>query len=54
MPKLKLQSAQQTANALTAVTDQLYEELRQSTLKHWLDDEKAAKKIDEKVQCMGL
>ena len=49
MPKLKLQFAQQTANALTAVTDQLYEELRQSTLKHWLDDEKAAKKIDEKV-----
>ena len=49
MPKLKLQSARQTSNALTAVTDQLYEELRQSSLKHWLDDEKAAKKLDEKV-----
>ncbi|OTG90325.1 VWA domain-containing protein [Acinetobacter sp. ANC 3813] len=49
MPKLKLQSARQTSKALTAVTDQLYEELRQSSLKHWLDDEKAAKKLDEKV-----
>ncbi|WP_353143278.1 VWA domain-containing protein [Acinetobacter pragensis] len=49
MPKLKLQSARKTQAALTQVTDQLYEELRQSSLKHWLDDEKAAKTLDEKV-----
>ncbi|WP_374663082.1 VWA domain-containing protein [Acinetobacter sp.] len=49
MPKLKLQSAKQTQQALTAVTDQLYEELHQSSLKHWLEDEKAAKTLDEKV-----
>lgn len=29
---------------------QLYQELAQSTLKHWLDDHKVAKHLDEKIQ----
>ena len=38
------------ALALEQVTHQLYEELSQSTLKHWLNDPKVAKNLNEKVQ----
>ena len=49
MQSLKIGSIQKTQEALSLVTEQLYDELRQSTLKHWLDDHKVAKNLDEKV-----
>lgn len=39
-----------STHQLHHMTDQLYQELSQSTLKHWLDDHKVAKKIDHKIQ----
>lgn len=45
-----LQPHFQTINHLKQFSDQLYQELSQSTLKHWLHDHKVAKKIDDKIQ----
>ena len=41
---------QQTQSALDELSLQLYDELKQSSLKHWLDDHKVAKKLDQKIQ----
>ena len=41
---------QQTQSALDELSSQLYDELKQSSLKHWLDDHKVAKKLDQKIQ----
>lgn len=48
--RVNQRSDAQTAKDLQKLTDQLYQELSQSTLKHWLDDHKVAKKIDHKIQ----
>lgn len=40
----------QTINLLEQSVDQLYGELRQSTLKHWLEDQKFSQHLDEKVR----
>ncbi|KGT47284.1 VWA domain-containing protein [Acinetobacter sp. HR7] len=50
MQKLNLRSPLQTQQSLERLTDQLYDELHQSTLKHWLNDHKTAQRLDEKVQ----
>ena len=49
MSSLKI-DRQKSQQALSRVTDQLYDELRQSTLKHWLEDRKVEKHLDQKVR----
>ncbi|NWK74589.1 VWA domain-containing protein [Acinetobacter sp. SwsAc6] len=49
MPALKTASARQTHASIQRLTDQLYGELGQSSVKHWLDDRKVAQKLDERV-----
>lgn len=41
---------QRTQVAVEQLSQQLYDQLSQSTLKHWLQDDKVAKKLDQKVQ----
>lgn len=49
MQKLNFQMREQTAQALGQFKSQLYTEIQRSSLKHWLDDPKVAKNLDEKV-----
>ena len=49
MPALKTASVRQTHTSIQRLTDQLYNELGQSSFKHWLDDRKVAKNLDERV-----
>ncbi|NHB58373.1 VWA domain-containing protein [Acinetobacter sp. 194] len=43
-------SSDATSSILEQATQQLYDELEQSTLRHWLKDHKVAKNLDEKVR----
>ncbi len=49
MSQLKA-SKQRTQQAIEQLSSQLYDELGQSTLKHWLADDKVARKLDQKIQ----
>lgn len=44
----------QSNRHLKQMTEQLYQELSQSTLKHWLDEHKVAKKIDQRIQAWAF
>ena len=49
MSKLKV-DRQKSQHVLMQLTDQLYNELHQSTLKHWLSDPKVEKHLEHKVK----
>ncbi len=40
----------QTISAIQETVEQLYQEISQSSLKHWINDPKFAKKLDEKIR----
>ncbi|RKG29314.1 VWA domain-containing protein [Acinetobacter tianfuensis] len=50
MSKLKSAASKQTYASIAHLTEQLYSDLRQSSLKHWLGEHKVAQRLDERVQ----
>ena len=50
MSKLNVSSTKQTYASIAHLTDQLYSDLRESRLKHWLDEHKVAQRLDDRVQ----
>ncbi|MEN8391921.1 VWA domain-containing protein [Acinetobacter indicus] len=50
MSRLDLQQHQRQHTALEQLTGQLYQELADSSLKHWLDDQKVSQHLDDKVR----